>query len=74
MPKTVEDSLLGDHSDQWIDSDCPEAKRLKVSYTAFFCNYTFSNFYKHCHNIVFVHFVTTFQSNLIEFSHSVTSG
>lgn len=35
MPKTVEESLLGDHSDQWMDSDCPEAKRLKVSYTAF---------------------------------------
>merc|ERR1719354_372584 len=30
MPKTVEESLLGDHSDQWIDTDCPEAKRLKV--------------------------------------------
>lgn len=30
MPKTVEESLLGDHSDQWMDSDCPEAKRLKV--------------------------------------------
>lgn len=29
IPKTVEDSLLGDHSDQWMD-DCPEAKRLKV--------------------------------------------
>lgn len=35
MPKTVEESLLGDHSDQWMDSDCPEAKRLKVSYTAY---------------------------------------
>lgn len=33
MPKTVEESLLGDHSDQWMDSDCPEPKRLKVSYT-----------------------------------------
>lgn len=31
MPKTVEESLLGDHSDQWMDLDCPEAKRLKVS-------------------------------------------
>lgn len=31
MPKTVEESLLGDHSDQWLDTDCPEAKRLKVS-------------------------------------------
>lgn len=31
MPKTVEESLLGDHSDQWIDADCPEPKRLKVS-------------------------------------------
>ena len=30
MPKTAEESLLGDHSDQWIDADCPEAKRLKV--------------------------------------------
>uniref|UniRef100_A0A8B9R982 Notch receptor 3 n=1 Tax=Astyanax mexicanus TaxID=7994 RepID=A0A8B9R982_ASTMX len=30
MPKTVEESLLADHSDQWIDTDCPEAKRLKV--------------------------------------------
>lgn len=30
MPKTVEESLLGDHSEQWTDSDCPEAKRLKV--------------------------------------------
>ncbi|CAB1341843.1 unnamed protein product [Coregonus sp. 'balchen'] len=30
MPKTVEESLLGDHSDSWIDTDCPEAKRLKV--------------------------------------------
>ncbi|XP_035254880.1 neurogenic locus notch homolog protein 3-like, partial [Anguilla anguilla] len=30
MPKTVEESLLGDHSDQWLDTDCPEAKRLKV--------------------------------------------
>lgn len=30
MPKTVEESLLGDHSDQWIDPDFPEAKRLKV--------------------------------------------
>ncbi|KAK5856133.1 hypothetical protein PBY51_007751 [Eleginops maclovinus] len=30
MAKTVEESLLGDHSDQWMDSDCPEAKRLKV--------------------------------------------
>uniref|UniRef100_A0A673C0G3 Neurogenic locus notch homolog protein 2-like n=1 Tax=Sphaeramia orbicularis TaxID=375764 RepID=A0A673C0G3_9TELE len=30
MPKNVEESLLGDHSDQWMDSDCPEAKRLKV--------------------------------------------
>uniref|UniRef100_A0AAY4E4J3 Notch receptor 3 n=1 Tax=Denticeps clupeoides TaxID=299321 RepID=A0AAY4E4J3_9TELE len=30
MPKTVEESLLGDHSDQWIDADCPEAKRLKA--------------------------------------------
>lgn len=30
MPKTVEESLLGDHSDQWIDTDCPEPKRLKV--------------------------------------------
>uniref|UniRef100_A0AAR2JIY6 Notch receptor 3 n=1 Tax=Pygocentrus nattereri TaxID=42514 RepID=A0AAR2JIY6_PYGNA len=30
MSKTVEESLLGDHSDQWIDTDCPEAKRLKV--------------------------------------------
>ncbi|KAK1785538.1 hypothetical protein P4O66_018902 [Electrophorus voltai] len=30
MPKTVEESLLGDHSDQWIDTDCPEAKRLKM--------------------------------------------
>uniref|UniRef100_A0A6Q2XNC4 Notch receptor 3 n=1 Tax=Esox lucius TaxID=8010 RepID=A0A6Q2XNC4_ESOLU len=30
MPKTVEESLLGDHSDSWIDADCPEAKRLKV--------------------------------------------
>lgn len=30
IPKTVEESLLGDHSDQWMDSDCPEAKRLKV--------------------------------------------
>lgn len=29
IPKTVEESLLGDHSDQWMD-DCPEAKRLKV--------------------------------------------
>uniref|UniRef100_A0A671QZJ3 Neurogenic locus notch homolog protein 3-like n=1 Tax=Sinocyclocheilus anshuiensis TaxID=1608454 RepID=A0A671QZJ3_9TELE len=26
----VEESLLADHSDQWIDTDCPEAKRLKV--------------------------------------------
>lgn len=33
MAKTVEESLLGDHSDQWMDSDCPEAKRIKVSYT-----------------------------------------
>uniref|UniRef100_A0A8C2EQH2 Notch receptor 3 n=1 Tax=Cyprinus carpio TaxID=7962 RepID=A0A8C2EQH2_CYPCA len=24
------ESLLADHSDQWIDTDCPEAKRLKV--------------------------------------------
>lgn len=31
MPKTVEESLLGDHSDQWIDPDYPEAKRLKVN-------------------------------------------
>lgn len=30
IPKTVEESLLGDHSDQWMDSDCPEAKRIKV--------------------------------------------
>uniref|UniRef100_A0A8C1L6C0 Notch receptor 3 n=1 Tax=Cyprinus carpio TaxID=7962 RepID=A0A8C1L6C0_CYPCA len=30
MPKTVEESLLADHSDPWIDTDCPEAKRLKV--------------------------------------------
>lgn len=30
MAKTVEESLLGDHSDQWTDSDCPEAKRIKV--------------------------------------------
>uniref|UniRef100_A0A673GGX8 Neurogenic locus notch homolog protein 2-like n=1 Tax=Sinocyclocheilus rhinocerous TaxID=307959 RepID=A0A673GGX8_9TELE len=30
MPKTVEESLLADHSDQWVDTDCPEAKRLKV--------------------------------------------
>uniref|UniRef100_A0A8C1WMA3 Notch receptor 3 n=1 Tax=Cyprinus carpio TaxID=7962 RepID=A0A8C1WMA3_CYPCA len=30
MPKTAEESLLADHSDQWIDTDCPEAKRLKV--------------------------------------------
>lgn len=30
IPKTVEESLLGDHSDQWMDTDCPEAKRLKV--------------------------------------------
>uniref|UniRef100_A0A8C9UBQ6 Notch receptor 3 n=1 Tax=Scleropages formosus TaxID=113540 RepID=A0A8C9UBQ6_SCLFO len=30
MPKAVEESLLGDHSDQWLDTDCPEAKRLKV--------------------------------------------
>uniref|UniRef100_A0A8C5BWX1 Notch receptor 3 n=1 Tax=Gadus morhua TaxID=8049 RepID=A0A8C5BWX1_GADMO len=29
MPKTVEESLLGDHSDQWMDADCPEIKRLK---------------------------------------------
>lgn len=34
MAKTVEESLLADHSDQWTDSDCPEAKRIKVSYTA----------------------------------------
>lgn len=33
MPKTVEESLLGDHSDQWMESDCPEPKRLKVSLT-----------------------------------------
>lgn len=33
MAKTVEESLLGDHSDQWMDSDCPEAKRIKVSFT-----------------------------------------
>ena len=33
MPKTVEESLLGDHSDQWMDSDCPEPKRIKVSAT-----------------------------------------
>lgn len=33
MPKTVEESLLGDHSDPWMDSDCPEAKRLKVCNT-----------------------------------------
>lgn len=31
MPKPVEESLLGDHSDHWMDSDCPEPKRLKVS-------------------------------------------
>ncbi|KAK5913900.1 hypothetical protein CgunFtcFv8_008384 [Champsocephalus gunnari] len=30
MAKTAEESLLGDHSDQWMDTDCPEAKRLKV--------------------------------------------
>lgn len=36
MPKTVEESLLGDHSDQWIDTDCPEAKRLKVILCSFF--------------------------------------
>lgn len=30
MPKPVEESLLGDHSDHWMDSDCPEPKRLKV--------------------------------------------
>lgn len=34
MAKTVEESLLGDHSDQWMDSDCPEAKRIKVSSTS----------------------------------------
>lgn len=33
MPKTVQESLLGDHSDQWLDPDCPEPKRLKVSLT-----------------------------------------
>lgn len=31
MPKTVQESLLGDHSDQWLDPDCPEPKRLKVT-------------------------------------------
>jgi len=35
MPKTVEESLLGDHSDQWMDPDCPEPKRLKVSNVTF---------------------------------------
>ncbi|MGH0159588.1 UNVERIFIED_CONTAM: hypothetical protein FKN15_067874 [Acipenser sinensis] len=30
MPKTVEQSLLSDHTEQWLDTDCPEAKRLKV--------------------------------------------
>lgn len=34
MPKTVEESLLGDHSDQWIDTDCPEPKRLKVGFAS----------------------------------------
>ncbi len=48
MPKTVEESLLGDHSDQWMDSDCPEAKRIKVSYTTSLqtiycpCGFTYS--------------------------------
>jgi len=32
MPKTVEESLLGDHSDQWLEADCPEIKRLKVGH------------------------------------------
>lgn len=41
MPKTVEESLLGDHSDQWIDTDCPEAKRIKVSHTDSLHLYTF---------------------------------
>lgn len=34
MAKNAEESLLGDH-DQWIDRDCPEAKRLKVSYASY---------------------------------------
>lgn len=40
MAKTVEESLLGDHSDQWMDSDCPEAKRMKVSHATYFVGMT----------------------------------
>lgn len=80
MPKTVEESLLGDHSDQWMDSDCPEAKRLKVSYTTSLHLYiVLINLHTHKHNSVYVIFSTAFQpafkvSKKIELSHSVSSG